>query len=56
MLEAKFGEPPQSEVRRIPLPRTPVNKGRKEGRAKRGMLGTTRRLKALGIFASILPL
>jgi hypothetical protein len=43
-------------LRRITLPRTPVNKGKKEDRAKRGMLGTTRRLKALGIFASILAL
>ena len=29
---AKFAESPKGEVRRIPIPRTPVNKGKKKGR------------------------
>jgi hypothetical protein len=30
-VDAKFAEFPKGEVRRIPLPRTPLNKGKKEG-------------------------
>jgi hypothetical protein len=30
---ANFAECPKSEVRRISIPRTPVNKGRKNGRS-----------------------
>jgi hypothetical protein len=32
MLGANFGESPKGEVRRIPLLRTPVNKGKRKGR------------------------
>jgi hypothetical protein len=30
MLDINFAESPKGEVRRIPIPRTPVNKGKKE--------------------------
>jgi hypothetical protein len=33
-----FGECPKGEVRRIPIPRTPVNKGKKEGRGGQTLL------------------
>src|SRR5215217_4788391 len=33
---ANFREYPKGEVRRIPLPRTPVNKGKKKGWGPRG--------------------
>src|SRR5918995_5076849 len=32
-VKAKFAESQKGEVRKIPLPRTPVNKGKKGGRA-----------------------
>jgi ribosomal protein L13E len=32
-LKAKFAECYKGEVRRIPIPRTPVNKGKKKSRA-----------------------
>jgi hypothetical protein len=31
MLEGNFRESPNGEVRRIPIPRTPVNKGKRKG-------------------------
>jgi hypothetical protein len=33
-IKAKFAEPDTDELRRIPLPRTPVNKGKKKGRGR----------------------